>query len=250
VKDSEYFKQGAPFISSQSHSNRLRPALKDNEENYIEKARFSRHGSIVHPRGQPMLASDFRFRRSCVYALTSGQRLRPQLALTCVLFLTPNGARLRRDWQQDKYILGSMVILCGVCVWHAIIGAVILPLTLSADDDSDVAVTTAMTVQTTTLAISRGVNATYPLTPLATSNSTTASAITVTTASNTLCPSSGSTTANVTATAQMADNIALGVFGSLYAAFHFVFVGLIYCCVSDTGSLRKTCSVLCFILVV
>ena len=139
--------------------------------------------------------------------------------------------------RQDKYILGSMVILCGVCVWHALIGAVILPLTqpstLSSSADAVTTslafanvtassqMSTALTTATTIGQIGNS-NTSYPLTTSDTGSGT-----------STTCTSQSSSSTSITDTAQTADNIALGTFGSLYVTFHLVFVALISCSVSN-----------------
>jgi len=113
---------------------------------------------------------------------------------------------------QDKYILGLMVILCGVCVWHAIIGAAAMP----DDGTDDHVISTEMT--------SRPNITSYEMT----SSSPNASA------ESTVCPSAvGDTASSKMTEIVMADRMALAMFGSLYLLFHVVIVARICASVSS-----------------
>jgi len=89
-----------------------------------------------------------------------------------------------------------MVILCGVCVWHSVVGAAATHYHVIADDETSPEVTSS---------------------PETTSLSANASA------RSTACPPATSRLAEIV----MADRMALAMFGSLYLLFHVVFVARI-----------------------
>lgn len=109
---------------------------------------------------------------------------------------------------QDKYILGLMVMLCAVCVWHAMVGAAATHVT--TDKSPDVTSWPEMTSQETT---------------------------NVSVESTAVCWATLEM-ANI----QMSDKMALVMFGSLYLLFHVLFAlritttvsASIHCCVSYT----------------
>jgi len=124
-----------------------------------------------------------------------------------------------------------MVILCGVCVWHALIGAVILPLTQPSTASSSSLTTDAMTTSFVLLNVSTAATTASTIGPTGNTSSvyslTSVVGITSDAGGSTTCTSQSTTSTSVTDAAQTADNIALGTLGSLYVAFHLVFVVLI-----------------------
>lgn len=129
----------------------------------------------------------------------------------------------------DKYILGSMIILCSVCVWHAIAGAVVCPYT--ASPNTTISTTTTSTTTTTTAAAALNVNATATTTTAA----TTTTSATATTPKGSVVISCTRAKCNASSTAIFIDYIALGVLASTYVGFHLVFVVLINCTGGDEG---------------
>ena len=116
---------------------------------------------------------------------------------------------------QDKYILGLMVMLCGVCVWHAIVGAAAGHYHMTNDHVTSPEMTS------------------WP--DITSQEMTTPSAMNATSAELTICSTLvdnfDSATVKV-ATIKMADKMALVMFGSLYLLFHVVFVARICMSVS------------------
>jgi len=120
------------------------------------------------------------------------------------------------DAAQDKYILGMMVILCGVCIWHAVVGAAAVHYKVNVDDDDDT---------TTPEMTSWSDVASYE---------TTSSLPNASAAESTVCSSTAAADDTTEKMAQivMADRMALATFGSVYLLFHVVFVARIYVSVS------------------
>jgi len=117
---------------------------------------------------------------------------------------------------QDKYILGSMVILCCICVWHAVIGSIIYSTLPKLGDSTTTTTTTPSSTAVTLLA-----------TTLAASNVTGA-----------ICPVTITPSTSPGPECMTADKIALGILSFVYVAFHVVFLVLILCVVSIINSLR------------
>jgi hypothetical protein len=111
----------------------------------------------------------------------------------------------------DKYILAMMVLLNGVCVWHAVVSVI----------NSYVYKTSIPAVVSTTTTTTTTMMTTVSVTGCA--NQTTAAA--TTTAPSTSVP--------ITEEGLKADYIALGIFISLFIALHLVFVFMIACCGND-----------------
>jgi len=95
-----------------------------------------------------------------------------------------------------------MVILCGVCVWHAVIGAA---ATVHYDVTRD-----------------------HDVSPEVTSSPETTSPSSNVSAASTVCPSSTPEMVDLI----MADKLALAMFSTLYILFHAVFIARIYTSVS------------------
>lgn len=115
---------------------------------------------------------------------------------------------------QDKYILGSMFILFGCCVWHSIVGALINRLTPIVGPATTIEPNWSSGITHTT--------GNYT-TKLARAIYTTA------VTSTTISPPSTTTIPPPTPTAQLADYIALAIFLTIYMVFHLVFAVLIFC---------------------
>jgi len=94
---------------------------------------------------------------------------------------------------QDKYILGLMVMLCGVCVWHAVVGAAATEHLPTDDHVISPEITSAETTS---------------LSPNASADWTVS------------CDGATPEMAKII----MADKMALVMFGSLYLLFHVVLV--------------------------
>lgn len=108
---------------------------------------------------------------------------------------------------QDKYILGLMVMLCGVCVWHAVVGAAATEHLFADDHVPSPEMTSSPP----------------PLPEISSSFPANASP-----AAWTLVPCDTAEMAKIV----MADKMALVMFGSLYLLFHVVFVARICTSVS------------------
>ena len=112
-----------------------------------------------------------------------------------------------------------MVILCGVCVWHAVVGAAAVHYGVD-DDDNDDEVPPEMT--------SRPDIASYEMT----SSLPNASAAVV---ESTVCSSTAAADdmTEKMARVMMADKMALATFGSLYLLFHVLIIARICLSVSS-----------------
>ncbi|ESN99604.1 hypothetical protein HELRODRAFT_176769 [Helobdella robusta] len=102
----------------------------------------------------------------------------------------------------DKYILGSMVILCTICIWHSIAGS----LVNNATQNTSATSTTAATLPTTTKAV----------------------AVTTTLSTSVVsCPAISKPPS--TPFGKTIDQSIMGVFAVIYVGFHLCFIFLIIC---------------------
>lgn len=120
---------------------------------------------------------------------------------------------------QDKYIMASMLIVMGIIVWHAVVGALIYPNlpTILTKANSILGKTTITTMKTTT------------------SMRTTTTIASVTVANLTAspnCPVATTVSSNPTPASNLclvADRTALGLLGLIYITMHLTFLLLIIC---------------------
>lgn len=145
----------------------------------------------------------------------------------------------------DKYILGTMFILCCVCVWHAVVGSIIYPRSIAS---------TAVTTYSTTTPSPPPSSPAFTHTP--DENSSVVAATDLCTAAAAAAATASTTPAKPGPAALVADKIALGILGSAYVGFHAVFFVLIKCinrCKDETEpnievDVDKVCEILFLLL--